>query len=78
MQRIEALFEDGVLRPLDPVDLDENQLVTLLVLTTPDRKVEAQPAATLPVLRRRDGEDTRLCDEDTRLMLGIGNRPPRP
>ena len=32
--RVEAIYQDGVLRPLEPVDLNESQHVTLLISET--------------------------------------------
>lgn len=35
-QHLKAVYEHGVFRPLEPVRLDENQEVTLLLETTPN------------------------------------------
>lgn len=47
---IEAIFENGVLRPLQPLDLDEHELVLVTVTSTGDS--DAERAAALEAVRR--------------------------
>ncbi|MBK5293867.1 MAG: antitoxin family protein [Acidobacteriia bacterium] len=37
--RVEAVYENGVLRPLTPIDLPESERVTLLISQRPGRAV---------------------------------------
>lgn len=39
IQQLEAIWQDGVLRPLQPLDLQENQRVSLTVQETADEKL---------------------------------------
>lgn len=41
MTQVDALFQDGVFKPLHQVDLPENQRVTLSIRTVEVRDVEA-------------------------------------
>lgn len=41
MQKIRAIFRDGNLQPLDPVDLPENTYLTLALLDSDDLSADA-------------------------------------
>lgn len=51
-ERIEAVFENGVFRPLQPIHLEERQRVTLLVPATP------------PALHQMSAADSEVLEED--------------
>lgn len=40
-QEIKAIFENGVFRPLEPIELNEHQQVTLQLLDKPQERAEA-------------------------------------
>lgn len=46
-QQLKAVFEDGVFRPLEPVQLEEHQEVTL-VLEIPEKSA-GRPAEDMPI-----------------------------
>jgi predicted DNA-binding antitoxin AbrB/MazE fold protein len=56
--RVEAIYEDGVLRPLTPVDLTESQRVTILISeaatgpSQPDRELLARARAEVAAMRQ--------------------------
>jgi len=62
-QEIKAVFENGVFRPLDPVDLQEQQQVTLRLLAEPPDGAGV-PSKTCFDLARRLG------------ILGVGDDAP--
>jgi hypothetical protein len=48
-EAVEAIFENGVFRPLQPVELAEGERVKLTVTAT-DEHADDDPAANLPAL----------------------------
>jgi predicted DNA-binding antitoxin AbrB/MazE fold protein len=59
-KKLEAVYENGVLRPLEPLDLQAHQRVTVVLSETP-----------LPEEAWLDGECLRLCaaEADERISL---------
>lgn len=51
-QEIKAIFENGVFRPLDPVDLKEHQQVTLRFLANPSDRTEVSSETCFDLARR--------------------------
>lgn len=51
-QEIKAIFENGVFRPLDPVDLKEHQQVTLRLLAGSSERIEATSETCFDLARR--------------------------
>ena len=57
MQTIRAIFQDGNLKPLDPIDLPENTRLTVALLDSDDLSAEA-----IAELARKDGAFDSLSD----------------
>jgi predicted DNA-binding antitoxin AbrB/MazE fold protein len=78
MTAVQAVYEHGVLRPLQPVDLQEGQHVTISVKTRglTREQAEAELAAWHRVYEGLSGED---IAEIERIALDRSNfmRPPR-
>jgi Protein of unknown function DUF104 len=61
-RNVEAVYEQGVLRPLEPLDLPENMRVTLTIHSIPDAKNRA-PSPAVPDVALSDDDFNRLLDE---------------
>ena len=63
---IEAIYENGVLRPVDPVDLDEGARVRLLIVRErrPGAKTPAEILAEIAALPREGSSEVETASRD--------------
>jgi Protein of unknown function DUF104 len=61
-RNVEAVYEHGILRPLEPLDLPENQRVTVTIQDHLEPKNGA-PSPAVPDVALSDADFDRLLDE---------------
>jgi predicted DNA-binding antitoxin AbrB/MazE fold protein len=77
MTTIEAIYEGGVLRPVDPIDLDEGARVQLLLLRErrSGHRSPAEVMAEIAALPREGSDDVETASRDhDRYLYGEGTR----
>jgi len=75
MTTIEAVYEGGVLRPVDPIDLDEGARVRLLLVRErrPGQKSPAEIMAEIAALPREGSDEIETASRDhDRYLYGEG------
>jgi predicted DNA-binding antitoxin AbrB/MazE fold protein len=58
---VEAVYEHGILRPLEPLDLPENERVTVTIVHL--EAINGAPSPALPDVALSDEDFDRLLDE---------------
>ena len=71
MKHIEAIYEEGVLRPLEPLELEEHQRVTITIRENGDALDDVDDAAFRQWCAQEAGEDVPSIEEVRQALSSI-------
>jgi predicted DNA-binding antitoxin AbrB/MazE fold protein len=71
MKQIEAVYEEGVLRPLEPLELEEHQRVTIIISENCDALDDLEDAAFRAWCAQQAGDDVPNIEEVRQSLSSI-------